>query len=67
MGTALFILALKRSNALYDAMESRCYDGTISILSGEHPAKAGELLLIAAYEAALALIWLMPLWLESRL
>ena len=66
MGTALFILALKRSNALYDAMESRCYDGTIRVLSGEHPAKAEEILLIAAYEAALALIWLMPLWLESR-
>ena len=27
--SALFIRAMKKSNALYDAMESRCYDGTI--------------------------------------
>ena len=41
LGSSLFILALKRSGALYDAMESRCYDGSIRVLSREQPAKAG--------------------------
>ena len=59
MGSALFVLALKRSNALYDAMESRCYDGTVRVLSKEHPAKTGEIALIVLYEALLAAIWLL--------
>lgn len=59
MGSALFILALKRSNALYDAMESRCYDGTIRVLSREHPAKVPEITMIVLYEAVLAVIWVM--------
>ncbi|CVI73265.1 Cobalt transport protein CbiQ [Clostridiales bacterium CHKCI001] len=28
----LFVLALKRSRAVYDAMEARCYDGRINVL-----------------------------------
>ncbi|CUX30022.1 CbiQ family ECF transporter T component [Clostridium sp. C105KSO13] len=32
MGAGLLIRAFKRSNALYDAMESRCYDGKIRVL-----------------------------------
>ncbi|HIZ82219.1 MAG TPA: cobalt ECF transporter T component CbiQ [Candidatus Mediterraneibacter pullistercoris] len=56
MGTALFILALKRSNALYDAMESRCYDGKIRVLSRAHPAKAGEIAAIVLFE--LILFWI---------
>ena len=59
MGTALFILALKRSNALYDAMESRCYDGTIRVLSKEYPAKASEITWIIVYEAVLLLVWIL--------
>ena len=39
MGAALFVLALKRSCVLYDAMESRCYDGHIRVLSREQPAR----------------------------
>ena len=53
MGASLFILALKRSNALYDAMESRCYDGSIRVLSREQPAKAGEITAIILYEHAI--------------
>lgn len=59
LGSSLFILALKRSGALYDAMESRCYDGSIRVLSREQPAKAGEIAVIALYGAALALVWLL--------
>ncbi len=59
MGASLFILALKRSNALYDAMESRCYDGSIRVLSREQPAKAGEITAIILYETVLAAVWLL--------
>lgn len=59
LGTSLFILALKRSNALYDAMESRCYDGSIRVLSREQPAKAGEIAAIILYGMVLAVVWIM--------
>lgn len=53
MGAGLFIRALRRSNALYDAMESRCYDGKIKVLSVQHPAKKKEVVMIVLYELAL--------------
>ena len=59
LGSSLFILALKRSSTLYDAMESRCYDGSIRVLSREQPAKAGEIAVIALYGAVLVLVWLL--------
>ena len=59
LGSSLFILALKRSSTLYDAMESRCYDGSIRVLSREQPVKAGEIAVIALYGAALVLVWLL--------
>lgn len=59
LGSSLFILALKRSNVLYDAMESRCYDGSIRVLSQEQPAKAGEIAAIILYGAVLAMVWLL--------
>ena len=59
LGSSLFILALKRSGALYDAMESGCYDGSIRVLSREQPAKAGEIAVIALYGAVLVLVWLL--------
>lgn len=58
MGSALFILALKRSNMLYDAMESRCYDGNIRVLTRMQPARAGEIEVIAAIELILVLVWI---------
>lgn len=42
MLAVLFVLALKRSRALYDAMESRGYDGTISVLSETEKASGKE-------------------------
>ena len=56
MGAALFLLALKRSNALYDAMESRCYDGNIRVLSRNQ--QAGEIAAIAVFDIILVLIWI---------
>ena len=58
MGSELFILALKRSNVLYDAMESRCYDGNIRVLTRMQPPRAGEIAVIAAIELILVLVWI---------
>ena len=59
LGASLFILALKRSAALYDAMESRCYDGSIRVLSREHPVKTAEIAAIVLYGTVLVLVWLL--------
>lgn len=49
MGAALFVLVLKRANALYDSMESRCYDGRIRVLSQESPPRKKEIALIVLF------------------
>ena len=54
MTASLFILALRKSGALYDAMESRCYDGRIRVLPQENPAKTEEMITIGAFELVLA-------------
>ena len=53
MASALLVRSLKRSGTLYDAMEARCYDGELKILSEERPAEKKELLCIAGYELLL--------------
>ena len=53
LGSTLFIRAMKKSGALYDAMESRCYDGTIHVLTENYPPKRGEILAIVFYELLL--------------
>lgn len=54
MASSVLVLSLKQQNALYDAMESRCYDGIIRILPEQHPAKRKEILAIAVCELFLA-------------
>lgn len=39
----LFIRAMKKSSLLYDAMEARCYDGTIKVLWEKKNAGKGEI------------------------
>ena len=51
--SALFVRAVRRSGILYDAMESRCYDGELRLLSEDLPPKKGELFLIFGFEAFL--------------
>lgn len=53
MGSALLIQAFRRANILYDAMESRCYDGTIRVLSEERPASKKEICYITVFEIIL--------------
>lgn len=64
MGAALLLRAFKRSNALYDAMEARCYDGRIQVLEEHHPAKKGEIAAILMFELFLLLlaIWRKTTW-----
>lgn len=59
MASALLVRSLKRSSILYDAMESRCYDGELRVLSEERPAKGKEILCIAGYETILLI---MTIW-----
>lgn len=66
MISSVFILSVKRSGALYDAMESRCYDGTIHVLSEDRPAKRSEILFLAAFELLLAALTIcILLWRKS--
>ena len=59
MGAGLFIQAFKRSNALYDAMEARCWNGKIRVLSVQNPVKPKEAAAILVFEALLLVytIW----------
>lgn len=54
MGAGLLMRAFQRANALYDAMESRCYNNRIQVLTEEYPAKTGEIAAIVAFELILA-------------
>ena len=57
MASALLVRALKKSNALYDAMEARCYDGTIRVLKEDYPPKPGEITAIAVFELILLILF----------
>ncbi len=53
---SLFISALKKSQAYYDALLSRGYDGRLEFLSEEYPLKASHILSAAIYYVVLFLI-----------
>lgn len=50
LGSVLMIRAVSRSNRLYDAMESRCYDGTLHVLSENHPPRKKVVFQIVLFE-----------------
>ncbi|MDD3279012.1 MAG: cobalt ECF transporter T component CbiQ [Lachnospiraceae bacterium] len=54
LGSALFIRAMKKSSILYDAMEARCYNGTIHVLTENHPAKRSQIIKLILFELLLA-------------
>ena len=56
LGSVLMIRAISRSKALYDAMEARCYDGTIQVLSEEKPPEKKDIVLIVLFEIFLLAI-----------
>ena len=56
MGSVLMIRAIKRSNALYSAMEARCYDGSIRVLSETRPPKAAHVCAVIVFECLLTVL-----------
>ena len=59
MVSVLLVRSLKQANALYDAMEARCYDGTIRVLSEHYPPRKQHILMIAVFDACLTLLILL--------
>ena len=53
LGSALMLRAVTRSNRLYTAMEARCYDDTIRVLSQTHPPKKSVIAAIVLFDGAL--------------
>ena len=53
----LFIVSLKKANAYYDAMESRCYDGDLLFLEEEKPLTQKQVLWALMYLAILIVIY----------
>ena len=53
LGSVLMIRAVSRSGKLYDSMEARCYDGTIRVLSENHPPKKKVIAGIVCFELLL--------------
>jgi len=53
LGSVLMMRAMIRSSQLYIAMETRCYDGTIRVLSESQPPKRHVVAAIITYDAAL--------------
>ena len=56
LGSVLMIRAMTRSGNLYDAMEARCYDGTIRVLSQNHPPKKRWMAAVVVFELVLMAI-----------
>lgn len=53
MAAVLFVRALKRSDALFDAMESRGYDGKIRVLKENCPPRKREIISLTVFEVLL--------------
>lgn len=49
MFTVLLIRSMNRSSSLFDAMESRCYNGELLVLDEYCPAKTGEMILVTGF------------------
>ena len=55
LGSSLMIRAVRRSNKLYEAMEARCYDGTIRVLSESRPPSKSIVAVIILFDGSLLL------------
>lgn len=54
--STLFIRAFKKSSFLYDAMESRCYDGSIHVLQEAYPIERKHVIYVIIAETGLVTI-----------
>lgn len=57
MASNLLIVSLKKANAYYDAIESRCYDGEMLFLEQEKKVKKSHVIYACIYIIMLILIW----------
>lgn len=53
MASVLLLRSFKRANTLYDAMESRCYDGTLHVLKETSKPQRNHILWIILFETCL--------------
>lgn len=53
----LLVVSMKKANAYYDAMESRCYDGEMNFLEEEKRIKTKHIAGIISYFLCIAMIW----------
>jgi len=54
----LFIVALKKANAYYDAMEARCYDGTLCFLEEKKKLPLPYIIASGTFFLFLVVLWL---------
>lgn len=59
LGSVLMVRAASRSGKLYTAMEARCYDNTIRVLSENNPPRKGVVAAIVLFDTALLIfaVW----------
>lgn len=55
MASVIFVQSLKQSDALYNAMESRCYDGEIRVLPGNYQRNGKNYWKLLIFETILVL------------
>lgn len=53
----MLIISLRKANAYYDAMESRCYDGDLVFLEEDKNLEVMQIVLAAVFIMFLVLIW----------
>ncbi|MZK49297.1 cobalt ECF transporter T component CbiQ [Clostridium sp. 2-1] len=53
----MLIISLRKANAYYDAMESRCYDGELVFLEEEKNVEVMQIVLAAVFIIFLVLLW----------
>lgn len=56
--SAVFIRSIRKADRLYDALEARCYQGTLNVLHIHYPARAPEITAIILFELLLLAITL---------
>ena len=56
LGSVLMMRAIARSKLLYEAMEARCYDGTIQVLEEGSPPEKRDLVLVCLFEGFLLIL-----------
>lgn len=55
--TNLFVIAMKKASAVFDAMEARCYDGTLAFLEPEKPFTKKQAAIGLCYFSGLILLF----------